>query len=245
MKKVKLPPFLRPKKINSLIRIGKKNDGGYLIDERNIQSSNYLISLGLGNDWSFEKHFCSYKPLPIYVFDGSVNFFQFLIKCINPLQIKRNFKRLFSYMLFFSGNKSHILKYVGFDFPPNYISFDSMLAHCSLDSRKGFFSIDIEGWEYRLLSGLIQHADIIEGLVIEFHDIDIHLDKIEDFVQKFPLTLVHVHCNNYGMVTEKKLPLVIECTFTSKPIKKDFFNHLPHMLDQPCNKKAEDFVVSF
>jgi len=38
--------------------------------------------------------------------------------------------------------------------------------------------MDIEGGEYRILDNLIKHQDKICGIVIEFHDIDLHLEKI-------------------------------------------------------------------
>ena len=44
------------------------------------------------------------------------------------------------------------------------------------------------------------------GLVIEFHDIDLHIEKIKNFINSFNLTLTHVHPNNYGAVDSKWKP---------------------------------------
>ena len=52
--------FLRPIKINRLIRLGRKMDGGYIVDSNIIDNCNILISFGLGDSsqipdqWSFE-----------------------------------------------------------------------------------------------------------------------------------------------------------------------------------------------
>ena len=52
---IKLPIFLKPKKEYNLIRLGKNNGGGYLVSENSIKNSNKLISMGIKDDWTFEK----------------------------------------------------------------------------------------------------------------------------------------------------------------------------------------------
>jgi hypothetical protein len=61
-----------------------------------------------------------------------------------------------------------------------------------------FLKIDIEGSEYRILDEIIQLQDFICGLVIEFQDIDLHAEKILNFINNFKLKLVHVHGQNPG-----------------------------------------------
>ena len=56
-----------------------------------------------------------------------------------------------------------------------------------------FIKMDIEGSEYRLLDDILKYASDISGLVIEFHDVDLHQERILNFIQKLPLTLVHIH----------------------------------------------------
>lgn len=51
---IKLPFFLKPQHETKLIRIGKNNDGGYLICEASLRNSKILLSFGLSDDWSFD-----------------------------------------------------------------------------------------------------------------------------------------------------------------------------------------------
>ena len=50
-------------------------------------------------------------------------------------------------------------------------------------SKNLFFKIDIEGSEYRLLEELVEFQGTMCGLVIEFHDIDLHIEKINNFIK--------------------------------------------------------------
>ena len=54
-----IPKYLKPMKEYDLIRLGKDNDGGYLVEKDSISKAEALITLGLGYDWSFEKDFIS------------------------------------------------------------------------------------------------------------------------------------------------------------------------------------------
>ena len=66
-----------PKKIKTLERIGKNNDGGYIIDKENIYNSDILIGLGMSDDWSFEENFNSINSVPTYIYDDSVSLSKF------------------------------------------------------------------------------------------------------------------------------------------------------------------------
>ena len=50
MLEANLPNFFTFKTANDLIRVGKKNDGGYLVSRSDINMSDVLISLGIGED---------------------------------------------------------------------------------------------------------------------------------------------------------------------------------------------------
>ena len=55
-KKIKIFQFFQPYKVSDLIRLGSRNDGGYLVSEIDIKNTDSLISLGTSFDWQFEKN---------------------------------------------------------------------------------------------------------------------------------------------------------------------------------------------
>ena len=108
------------------------------------------------------------------------------------------------------------------------------------------FKIDIEGSEYRILEDLIKIRNKISGIVIEFHDIDIHVEKIKNFIRKINLTLVHIHPNNYSEVDNYGNPTSIELTFEKNPVIKNQDKiKLPNPLDQKCNPKKKEYILRF
>jgi len=65
---------LRPRFLNDLIRVGADCDGGYVLNERSIRHSKYLLSFGVNEDWSFEQDFLHHNPdVMIFCFDHSVS----------------------------------------------------------------------------------------------------------------------------------------------------------------------------
>ncbi len=119
-----LPSYLKPYHTNlsNLVRLGRKFDGGYVIDKRVIAKTKAIITCGLEAEWSFEKEFQKYnKQCKIIAFDHTVNkkfwitrFFKdflnlLLLKKIKFYQIFDVFKYI-EYLIFFSGKNDHYLK---------------------------------------------------------------------------------------------------------------------------------------
>ena len=96
--------------------------------------------------------------------------------------------------------KKNIIPRGTFKFNNEVDSADINLIIKENPSNDIFFKIDIEGSEYRILSQLIKHSSHISGLVIEFHDCDLNLDKIINFVENFELQIVHIHVNNWNYI---------------------------------------------
>ena len=89
--KAYLPNFFSFKPAIDLIRIGRDNDGGYLVCQSDVDNSDLLISLGISDDWSFEKDFKLKQDVEIFAYDASVNeqvflkrFLKSLVKVYNP-----------------------------------------------------------------------------------------------------------------------------------------------------------------
>jgi hypothetical protein len=251
--KAYLPQFLRPKRIDSLIRLGRANDGGYVVDARSVDNSDILIGLGINDDWSFEEDFYSRRRVPVVAFDGTVSksifirrFAKAMLQVNKPRQALSRFTAIREYGKFFSNDRRHEQKNVGLSNEPGYVSLSAIIDQAKQEKRSRiFFKVDVEGWEYRLLDELIHNADLVTGLAIEFHDVDLHIDRLQDFVSRFPLTLVHTHCNNFVIRNDKGTPLGIECTFTASKAGEEFVSSLPGDLDMPNNARKEDYQLIF
>tara|TARA_B100000886_G_scaffold247865_1_gene174523 strand:+ start:1032 stop:1793 length:762 start_codon:yes stop_codon:yes gene_type:complete len=248
--KAHLPNFFSVEQATDLVRIGKKYDGGYLVSQSDIEKSEILIGLGINDDWSFEEDFLSCKKVCVYAYDASVSkkyFFKKLIKSLIRIDNLKIFVHwitvLVKYNKFFSQpNVHHIQKFVGLNTESSqHCTFMSVLK--VTESKNIFFKIDIEGSEYRFLNDIIACEDRITGMVIELHDVDIHLKEIEEFINQFTLNLVHVHANNFSPIREDDdLPLVLELTFSKySDVSYDF--KLPHELDMPNNKNYPDYKL--
>lgn len=243
-----LPNILKPKKKYDLIRIGSNNDGGYLCTLNSAKQSKTLICLGIWLDWVFEKEFLKIKKNKINFFPVDDNldlifilktiykdigkfFFYFDIKSIfNSIYI------LFDYLLFI--RKFIIKTTVDYGFLENLIKRKKL--------NNIFLKIDIEGSEYRILNEIIKNKNKINCIIIEFHDVDLHIKKIVDFIQKLKFELTHIHPNNFGGMDINRNPKVLEITLEKKPklIKYQKIN-LPHKLDFRNNPKIKDIKLKF
>ena len=248
--KALLPGFMQFKTAVDLVRIGRDNDGGYLISKADIKATDTLIGFGINDDWSFESEFSLHKDVSIVAYDASVNKYIFLKKIIkslgkinNPKDAFHWIKTYYSYLNFFKGNHKHIEKFVGSNVTNNYCSMESVFAET--DSSNIFFKIDIEGSEYRILDSLIKNEGRISGMLIEFHDYDLHVERIFNFIENLKMPLVHIHANNYASINgDNNLPLVLELTF-SKNAFLEGEGIMPHKLDMPNNKNEEEVTLSF
>ncbi len=233
-----------------LIRIGNNYDGGYLVSKSDIEKSDVLIGMGICDDWSFEEDFIKIKKVEVYAYDASVSkkyflreFLKSIIRIDKPYIAFNNLKVLLSYRNFFSQkNIHHIEKFVGLNSLNNlYCTFSEVISE--LNSDNIFLKIDIEGSEYRFLNELIMNQNRMSGLVIEFHDCDLHLEEIKKFIKDFGLNLVHIHANNYAPVRlDDGLPTVLEFTF-SKFGEICTKTNLPHKLDMPNDKNSEEIAL--
>ena len=129
-----------------MVRIGRNNDGGYLVSLSDIKKSNLLIGLGIGDDWSFESDFEKYNNCEVIAFDASLDFL-FLLKRIIIETIKKllNFnslKKLYSYKNFFRGKRKHIKKFVGLNSSHKmFYTFQEVINRAWANHKKIFFFV--------------------------------------------------------------------------------------------------------
>lgn len=218
-----LPAFLRGVRPNNLVRLGKSFDGGYLVEYADVRSADVLISIGVSNDWSFERAFSKENDIDIFAFDKGLHY-SFLLKNLlkNLLRfwevrsILRRFQELIDYKFFFRGKRVHVSSFIGYGDGPDNIELGDFLDGISPE-KKIFLKIDIEGCEYRLIDDILKWESQISGLVIEFHDVDLHLNKLNTFINSSTLQVCHINPNNFSRLDVKyKIPQCIEVTFTSR-----------------------------
>jgi len=254
-----LPKQFKPKHKYNLIRIGRNNDGGYLVEKDSILKSNSLVSFGIGFDWTFEKDFFNYRKIPIHCYDHTLKYSYIkkfsrhsLFSLLKPSMwrfdaFKELKKKIFlykDYKNFFKEDVVHFRSAIGIGFKRIRLKeiFDR------IRQNPIFLKIDIEGSEYRILEEIIEFQKFICGVVIEFHDIDLHEDKILNFINNFKLKLVHVHAQNPGgeqYLTESGDPTQLEMTFSNVENFLDINPQIPHNLDQASDPRFAEIKLYF
>jgi len=221
MHKIILPKILQPFRCNDLIRLGKKNDGGYLVNPNDLEKTLELVVFGLGEDISFEKNLIKKYKVNTYLYDSN-----------SKVDIKDCDRTL--------------LNQINVGIEPNDIKVHNVLSNLKLV----FLKCDIEGNEYKILNDILKYDNVLTGLIIEFHDISNYenFNIITNFIAKTRLKLVHLHVNNYMYYKTPNgiIPDVLELTFTSSEnIEYDKSLELPNMLDMPNNPNDFEFKVTF
>tara|TARA_B100000886_G_scaffold322255_1_gene265121 strand:- start:1036 stop:1773 length:738 start_codon:yes stop_codon:yes gene_type:complete len=238
--------ILKPQYDYDLIRIGRDNDGGYLVEKKSLENSQSLISLGINDDWSFEEDFLKKnKDISIKCFDDVLDK-KFLLKRIIVQFLFLLYNRNFSIL------KKYISTYFSFlrlkkkiQFNKKKVSYNHLNKILSQEKNNIFLKIDIEGGEYRILEDLLLNQKKIIGLVIEFHDHDLHREKILKFLNSFNLTLVHIHGNNFAGRDLNNDITTLELTFSKNPVQIGDINILPNKLDMPNNFKKSEIILNF
>ena len=218
-----LPNFLKPyhTTLSTLIRLGRKSDGGYVIDKRVISKTKAIITCGLEAEWSFERQFQEYnKNCKILAFDHTVDkkfwlnrflkdfIYLLTLKKIKPSQIADVFKFI-DYIFFFSGKNKHYLKKI----VSKKKSYKEITIKDAIgDNKNVLLKIDIEGDEYKVLRDVNENFDKINLVIIEFHNLKKNLKKIKNFITQTKFKNIHINANNYGKVDKNGTPQVIEMT---------------------------------
>lgn len=248
--KAVLPAFLQFHAASDLIRLGRNNDGGYLVSKADIEASDMLFGLGINDDWSFEVDFCAINDVPLLAYDASVGrawllrkFARSFIRFSRHATPYHMLRKYLSYREFFTGKRRHVRKFVGLKPGDDFCTMQSIFGET--DAKRIFCKIDIEGSEYDCLDTLVENLARLAGIAIEFHDCDRHLDEIEDFVDRLAMPLVHIHANNYALPDSRTgIPPVLEMTFSANAVLEEG-NTLPHPCDMPNKRRREEIELTF
>jgi hypothetical protein len=252
--------FARYKSID-LIRLGNKYDGGYVVDKKSVLNSKLLISFGLGLDWSFEKAFKKInKNSLVKNYDGSINLsfwglytLKQLIKLITfQISIKVFFYNLYKILdfIFFFIKKNNFFSYwiiPNGSTDPQRIKKKDLNQILKKNKKLFFLKIDIEGAEYRILDQIIKNQKLLQGLVIEWHDVDLHLKRIIDFHKKLKLKIIYISSNNATLVNSDRFPTTLEISYSKYYKEKLFYmrDFDRELLNYPNVSKFQDHVIEF
>ena len=199
--KVTLPKFLIPYEAPDLIRLGNKNDGGYLVKESILNKSNLLLSMGILYDWKFEKEIYKNYGFSIVTYDGSVGskYFRKKIKTrirnsfsnLNFAYIKRTLFYIFlpiRFFYFFSNSlsKNKIVHYEKF-VTNSKSNIDESNFLLKMGYKPSFISIDeiIE-------KHISNEKNIILKIDIEENEYDL-LDSILDIQNNLSMLIIEFH----------------------------------------------------
>jgi len=248
------PNDLKPKGRFDLIRIGNDNDGGYLVDKNSVLKSKSLLAMGISTDWSFEKAFFDLRKVPIHCYDHTLThgfFIMFIIKSFLRIFLGRlqgfiiDLSILFDYQLFFRDPIVHFKDKIGCK-QEHAVNISEALSRLPKgENEYVFIKMDIERSEYRVLDELIDNCHILTGLVIEFHDADLHIKIISEFVNAFPMELIHSHANNNWSVGVENNTQLLELTFSNHATKLSDESEIPNKLDQINNQELPGVNLEF
>ena len=211
-------------------RVGKNNDGGYIITELP-GDYDIFLSGGVSDDISFENDILlKYHNLVCYAFDGTIS--KFTIENERIIFINKNL-----------GNENSDYVTNLHEYMKNYNNI--------------FMKMDIEGHEFKIFPTFFENNYIkkIKQLVIEIHsprDIEIHPDyykglsniKNEHMFELFKNInkthiLIHFHANNgtqMNNINGIDIPHVFELTYIRNDFIKEYIRNdqpLPTHLDMP------------
>ena len=245
---------------NELIRLGSVDDGGYVVPKQTILSSKLLVSLGISDNWDFEKHLNKLTNCAVEAYDYSINldfwikkFQKDLIKflCLKIFKPKKLYKmfQFIDFLFFFKLNKNNnfFLKKIGNK--RNLTSLSRILKkHKNI--KNIFLKSDIEGSEYEILNDILKYSSQIDGFMIEFHAVKKNISKIVSFIKRSnKYKLAHIHGNNYSVQHYLDDPDVIELTFTRieffKKKKNNNKSYPIKGLDYPNIKRGKDVKLNF
>ncbi len=220
------------------------------MDPTSVVKAKTLISFGLSTDWSFEKDFLAKSDVPLLAYDGTIatkHLFRRIVRNLLQIRLRKLFFSIYTlvdYYLFFRHPRVHHHINVGYDSGKS-TSLSSILLK-EQSKTPIFIKMDIEGSEYRVLDDLLKHSPDISGLVAEFHDVDLHQERILDFMKEFPLTLVHIHSNNCGQLVDSGGdPITLEVTFSASPVEIAPQPSIPHSLDQENCPNEKNLPLGF
>ncbi len=230
---------LQPVEHDGLVRLGFPGDGGYVVPEAQVRDAAVLLSLGMKDDWSFDRDFVRANARARVIgVDRSVGPAFFSRRVVTGLvalvrgsltgdgrSVRRQAALVgngLDYFVFFAGRHRHIRKMVSGEDTPSTISMARLLDTARVnEDHKIFLKMDIEGAEYGLIPAIVGHAGRFGCVVAEFHSLN---RKARLFNQTIAMLrehfrIVHIHGNNYSQYDPANdFPNAVEITFVNNAL---------------------------
>ena len=246
-----LSKYFYPKKVNNLIRLGNKSDGGYIFNKKSLLKCKYCLTFGLGDNFTFENDLKKINPkIKIEVYDHTIDykfwikhFFYWLWKSIR-FRKYLNFLNFVKYIYFFYIKENiNLKKKVG----SSQNTLSKILERSKFDPLYTLLKIDIDGDEYKIINEIKNYNFF--GLIIEFENLNKNFKKVEKFIcNNKNLELIHIHGNNFSSVIDH-IPDSIELSFVNKNFvdvrKKNHKKYPIKNLDYPNNIMKKDIELIF
>lgn len=227
--------LFRPYKIDSpKVRLGPREDGGYVTSLISLYKSHALFNYGVGHEIRYELDYYNKQQKPAYLFDHTNG--------------RETGWDLGEGLNFFSE---------GLGFEENCNDF---ITHHERFKIPGpaFLKIDIEGGEYDYFAktDIKKIADLTTGILIELHWISSaeYREKAIEILRKLYtyFTLTHVHGNSWGVTFDwggYQFPDVVELTLVNNNFidKREVDNtkYPIENLDYSNNPNKEDIDLGF
>lgn len=224
--------LIRPQQRNDLVRVGRNHDGGYVISYEGLKLSPVLVSIGYGDDSSFESQYLSTNPQNTAVlFDDKASFMNYgtslVIEFVKRLMGDEDSHPRKSFIIFKSYIQMIRVKRLHYKRRTlvverrkrNQIDLVSLSRNIKFESA--MLKVDIEGAEYACLQN-ISVMKSLNQVIIEFHEIDRNLEKFKKIVKDLQsqFSIINLHVNNFGYITEG-IPSTIELTFLNKKLIRE------------------------
>jgi hypothetical protein len=249
---------VRPFHWQDLIRLGRDHDGGYVVPAEIIRKTKVLVSLGYGNDYSFEKDFLRFSPKSkAILIDENAGIIFYLCdlgsSCLKRLTFNGGHPRAAIRNLFmFLGLKRMRSIQVRRNRVASRRTTKSQVTLSSIlnefDTSEIVLKMDIEGSEYECLLETKKLAGL-SCLIVEFHNIPDEQDVFDEVLSKIEIDfiLVNTHINNFGNIING-VPEAIELSFVNRRFmvpNLPLVNAIPSVLDQRNSVRFPEVNYTF
>jgi hypothetical protein len=266
-------PLLHPLDCEPMVRLGPPRDGGYVVPGGQVEQCRLLLSLGVNDDWSFDRACVAANPRLVVVgVDHSVGpglFFGRILRSLFKiggygLLLRRRKVRTYraflanalDYFRFFRAPHRHLrLMVAGSDGPGQVTVARLIREHAPVAGAEPdvFLKMDIEGGEYAAIGDIAAAAPRIRCIAAEFHDLHTRTAEFNAALRALDrdFAVVHVHANNHCPYDAAiGFPATVEISWINRRLLPAGTPPSPHAypragLDYPCDPNKPDYGLAF